>query len=469
MQVTELIFAMILMSHTRTNTSFASQVYNAAMHACAGNPDGAAASYNHAFEGRMSSPDAVAAAILVLKLKGDYEKALLVCSDKGAAGRSDTAQYWCGRILWELGRPGPAARRFEKALALGGSRPWYLAAAAVAHARTGDRTKAVREIRRLLSLSPWLMDSWLWPSDPMGVVLLTEDLFTGLTPADRASSTAALSISCKSYDYALMQARRAWKLGSRAPLTYEVLVRAYGAAYDRGSSLHYLKAGLAAYPGNVGLRYLQAKRYYGLKKWSTAASLLQAVLPSAPGNVRVLSLLGMSYFHAGDMTKARKYLEYARARGAKSADILHAMAVILRKNGKSGPAETLLRTCITKYPGALSCAADLAVLDPRVRELYRKYEKLREKVRKQEERWKNNLLHLKDYLTGHGTCPQDTPLACQAVRLSKKFSSAGAWSLVKRLASRKPLRRSGVAVLEVSWKEYSYARPFFNALVRLGR
>ncbi|MBU1221873.1 tetratricopeptide repeat protein [Myxococcota bacterium] len=274
--------------------------------------------------------------LIAARLIGHKSIAATICSTSQEVPRSEhTFLYWCARSYWDQGDLKGARKIIANALKLGGDLPHYLAASAIMNYGT-DNQVAAMSMKKLIKKDPWLLYTWLYPNDHVGLIYALDDLYAAYPyKGEFYHNLAVMAWKLKLPDLADKYAQAAVDKLQKIPgdlheLRYRILLL----KSSKSIADDYLKKALKSVPDSTGLSFITARNLMETKNYSAALKILKKLMVKDPASGLILSTIAYCYLESGNLTEADKYFKYTSKQEYDSPQYYFSLGMMMQRRGK---------------------------------------------------------------------------------------------------------------------------------------
>jgi tetratricopeptide (TPR) repeat protein len=284
--------------------------------------------------------------LLSLELNKKHRSALLLCKRIPKEAESEhTLMYWCGRFLWNYGIKKPAIKFVSRAISLGGNLPHYLSTMAIMQWKAGKKKLGEAYFKKLILKDPWVMYSYLYPDYLTGIILTMNDLFANYKFKKKfLHSMSYLAYRSKHPDLANKFLKKSWKLFTIfPPSAYFLKLNIIKSLGDEKLNKKILATSLKKSPNDFVLKDMQVKNLIAKGKLYRARRILNKLIKHYPNSVVFLTKLGTVNLELGNISKAKKFFEYAKSRKGTSSELYYGLGRLYQKQRKYVDAYKVLK------------------------------------------------------------------------------------------------------------------------------
>lgn len=317
----------------------------------AGVPKKAMVLFKSAFSYR-EAPELVVCIALCQLAQGQKDEAFKTLAQiTGQQAALPQLYYWRARVKLAQGKSMEACRLLDVALSLGGDRPYFLAAKAMACKAAGRTAQAVRSMVQLVRKQRTLIDPALFPDPAYGVADLVSRLLRTFPNRQKAKTTSAYLFYRAQFfmkaEELLAEVMKRWGQVHNAVL---LMARTRQASGDRAGALRWAERAVGSSPGDPSSLALRAEIYLLHGRKDEARADLERAVKADPKDVISVSRLAKAFWENGQYARSERYFRYALARDSNLAFALHGYAQALDRRKQTAQAEIHYQRAIASNP-----------------------------------------------------------------------------------------------------------------------
>ncbi|MGM0595920.1 MAG: tetratricopeptide repeat protein [Myxococcota bacterium] len=386
------------------------------------------------------SPEIHTLFLLTSRLMNKEKSALQLCSNSPELSKGEhTFHYWCARVYWENGYKTKGYKSLQTAINLAGNLPTYLSTGTFMAFKLGKNVQARKMFTQLVSKDPWLLYSWLFPTNRVGILFTIEKLFANYNFKGRLYFNLAVLAWKSKYpdltDYFVDKAAK--QFNTPKDYIYELKFRTIRTLGDKKLTKKFLSQALQLFPENIHLNVVKASLLEEKKDYNGAIRILKKMMNLSPNSALILTNLGYLYLEKGKFKKAKSLLDYARVQEDPPPRLYYSLGLLKQRKGKLDDALNYFKKAFSMKPSSeryLSSLVSIMQLG-KDKSRVKKFRKILSKTRKYNQNKKsiiekrskriNSLLEIKNriILGKKSKKPAKCGLQCRILQRYKKFKT----------------------------------------------
>nr|MDA3863313.1 tetratricopeptide repeat protein [Deltaproteobacteria bacterium] len=230
----------------------------------------------------------------------------------------------------------------------------YLTAGAFMAFKLGKSVQAGKMFTQLVAKDPWILYSWLFPTNRIGILFAIEKLFASYEFKGRLYFNLAVLAWRSKYpdltDYFVDKAAKHFQ--TPKSYIYELKFRTIRTLGDKKLTRKFLSRSLQLFPNNIHLNVVKASLLEEKKDYNGAIRIVNKMMKLSPNSTLILTNLGYLYLEKGKFKKAKNLLDYARVKEAPPPRLYYSLGLLQQRKGKLDNALRFFKMAFSMKPSS---------------------------------------------------------------------------------------------------------------------